>query len=375
MPSSPHTPTILTLDAGGTNFVFSAIKDKKEIITPFSLPSHADDLTLCLQTLTDGFQQAKSLVDETPAAISFAFPGPADYPNGIIGDLGNLPCFRGGIALGPMLEDRFGIPVFINNDGDLFAYGEAHAGLLPQINHKLEASGSQRKYRNFFGITLGTGFGGGIVHNGRLYEGDNAAGGEVWLMRNRLFPDSFAEEGASKRAVQRSFAHYLGDEQAASLSPRQIYSMGMGEMGEDGRLPSAEQQDAAKRAYEYLGKVVGDALANAMTLLDGLVVIGGGLAGAWPLFMPALVAEMNQPMESLQGTTVNRLESKVFNLEDENDFALFLKGEATLIKVPGSHREVSYDPMKRMGVGVSRLGTSEAVAVGAYLFAVNKMSR
>jgi glucokinase len=64
-------------------------------------------------------------------AISFAFPGPSDYPRGIIGDLGNLPCFRGGVALGPMLEDTFEIPVFINNDGDLFAYGEAIGGFLP----------------------------------------------------------------------------------------------------------------------------------------------------------------------------------------------------------------------------------------------------
>jgi glucokinase len=49
---------------------------------------------------------------------------------GIIGDLENLPTFKGGVALGPMLEEIFNIPVFINNDGDLFAYGEAIAGLL-----------------------------------------------------------------------------------------------------------------------------------------------------------------------------------------------------------------------------------------------------
>lgn len=52
--------------------------------------------------------------------LPFAFPGPPDYPNGIIGDLGKLPCFRGGIALRSMLEEKFGIPTFINNDGDLY---------------------------------------------------------------------------------------------------------------------------------------------------------------------------------------------------------------------------------------------------------------
>ncbi len=64
-------------------------------------------------------------------AISFAFPGPADYIHGIIGDLPNFPAFRGGIALGPYLEERFGMPVFINNDGNLFAYGEAIAEHSP----------------------------------------------------------------------------------------------------------------------------------------------------------------------------------------------------------------------------------------------------
>ena len=68
-----------------------------------------------------------------PVAISFAFPGPADYPNGIIGGyLPNFPSFREGVALGPFLEYKFGIPVFINNDGDLFAYGEGWAAHCPK---------------------------------------------------------------------------------------------------------------------------------------------------------------------------------------------------------------------------------------------------
>ena len=99
---------------------------------------------LCLAAIVEGFTQVRQALPETPVAISFAFPGPADYPAGIIGDLGNLPGFRGGVALGPMLEDRFQMPVFINNDGDLFAYGEAISGFLPYINEKLKA-GRQRE--------------------------------------------------------------------------------------------------------------------------------------------------------------------------------------------------------------------------------------
>ena len=141
---------VMTLDAGGTNFVFSAMQGGKEVIDPIRLPSNADDLDRCLKTVTRGFDEARAQCRALgqPVAISFAFPGPADYLNGIIGDLANLPAFRGGIALGPMLEDHFGIPVFINNDGDLFAYGEAIGGLLPKINEMLEEAGSPKRYQN-----------------------------------------------------------------------------------------------------------------------------------------------------------------------------------------------------------------------------------
>src|SRR6056297_3842494 len=138
---------VLTLDAGGTNFVFAAIQGGKQVVDDVRLDANADNLERCIQTMKDGFHQVLQKLKESPVAISFAFPGPADYPNGIIGDLQNLPSFRGGIALGPMLEKKFGIPVFINNDGDLFVYGEAIAGFLPEVNKRLLKEGSPKQYR------------------------------------------------------------------------------------------------------------------------------------------------------------------------------------------------------------------------------------
>ena len=183
MDFSKDNRIVMTLDAGGTNFVFSAIKGGKEIVMPVTLPSNANNLDLCLDTLVDGFNRIRNALPDEPIAISFAFPGPADYPNGIIGDLPNLPAFRGGIALGPMLKDKFKMPVFINNDGDLYAYGEAIAGYLPYINNLLAKKCSPKRFKNLVGFTLGTGFGGGIVSNGQLFFGDNSGSGEVWLLR------------------------------------------------------------------------------------------------------------------------------------------------------------------------------------------------
>ncbi|MDR3628112.1 MAG: ROK family protein, partial [Ignavibacteriaceae bacterium] len=168
---------VMTLDAGGTNFVFSAIQGCKQIVDEIRLDSNAHNLDLCMANLIEGFIRVRSVLPREPVAISFAFPGPADYPNGIIGDLPNLPAFRGGIALGPMLHKRFGLPVFINNDGDLYAYGEAIAGFLPAINSLLEKAGNTKRYNNLLGLTLGTGFGAGIVSKGELYLGDNSIAG------------------------------------------------------------------------------------------------------------------------------------------------------------------------------------------------------
>ena len=141
---------VLTLDAGGTNMVFSAMRGGEYIIDPITLPSNAKNLDLCLQTLVLGFSTIIDKLDEKPVAISFAFPGPADYPHGIIGGyLPNFPSFRDGVALGPFLEEKFGIPVYINNDGDLYAYGEALGGALPDVNARLAEAGSDKRFRSW----------------------------------------------------------------------------------------------------------------------------------------------------------------------------------------------------------------------------------
>jgi glucokinase len=359
--------TVLTLDAGGTNFVFGAMRGGREVVQPVPRPSNGHELSLCIATLLEGFEAVRARLPEPPVAISFAFPGPADYPNGIIGDLANLPCFRGGVPLGPMLENRFGLPTFIHNDGDLFAYGEAMAGLLPEVNGALEAAGSPKRFRNLLGVTLGTGFGGGLVVDGRLFLGDNAAGAEIWALRNKLDRDCTAEEGVSIRAVRRAYAEAAGIPLDDAPAPKAIFEIGMG--GQEGN------REAAREAFRRLGEVAGDALANASTLLDALIVIGGGLAGAAPLFLPALVAELNGQLMSIDGAPIPRMEVRAFNLEDPESRAAFMRGETVRIPVRGSTRTLAYDPLKRIGVGLSRLGTSRATALGAYAIALAELDR
>lgn len=357
--------TVLTLDAGGTKLAFSAVRGGEEIIEPITVPTAADDLEVCLTQIRDGFREAYERTGRTAVALSLAFPGPADYEAGIIGDLPNLPAFRGGVALGPMLEDAFGLPVLVRNDGDLFALGEATAGLLPWVNARLETAGNPKRYRNLVGVTLGTGFGGGIVAGGRLLTGDNSAAAEIALLRNKLDRDACAEAGVSGHAVKRAYAAVAGVPLELAPEPEEIAAIAGGRPGD---------QAAAREAFRRLGEVVGDALANALTLVDGLAVIGGGLSAA-ALFLPAVMTELNGSLAAADGRRVPRLESRAFDLEDSESLAAFLASQARSVPVPGGARAVLYDPGKKIGVGLSKLGTRRAIAIGAWAVAIEALVR
>ena len=336
---------VMTLDAGGTNFVFTAIRQGVELVDPITLPAVADNLDRCLQTLVEGFRRVRQQLPEPPVAISFAFPGPADYEAGIIGDLPNFPAFRGGVPLGPFLQSQFGVPVFINNDGNLFAYGEAMMGILPEVNQRLASMGSPKRFKNLLGITLGTGFGAGVVINGELLTGDNGCGGDVWCLRNKRYPQYIVEEGVSIRAVKRVYREKSGD--STSLTPKEICEIA------DGLRPG--NQLAAQAAFAELGEVAGDALASAITLVDGLIVMGGGVSGAYRYIITDLLSEMRAKLGTFAGDRFSRLQMEIYDLEKAEEFVRF--AQAT----------------KRVGIALCHQGTNRAIAMGAYMYALNHL--
>lgn len=355
---------VLTLDAGGTNMVFGAMRGGEFIVDTITLPSNAQNLDLCLETMVVGFKSIIEKLQEKPVAISFAFPGPADYPNGIIGGfLPNFPSFRDGVALGPFLEDKFGIPVFINNDGDLYAYGEALGGLLPEINARLEAAGSSKRYKNLIGYTFGTGLGIGTVINGELNRGDNSCV-ETFCLPHKKMHDIIVEDGAAIRAVKRVYGELSGQPDH-KFEPKDIYDIAEGKIEGD--------VEAAKKAFAEMGEIAGDAMAIAVTIIDGLIVIGGGITAAAKYIKPALLETLRGKIKTLKGDELNRVQMKVYDLDDEAEFAAFARGEQRNLKVYGTDKEVVYDPQKRVGVAISKLGASKAISIGAYTFALNQI--
>ncbi len=357
---------VLTLDAGGTNFVFSAYQGGREIVTPTIRASNAHDLEKCINTIYSGFESVIALLDQKADAISFAFPGPADYAKGIIGDLPNLKGFNGGVPLGPMLEERFKLPVFINNDGNLFAYGEALAGFLPDLNKRIREKGGIKQFRNLVGLTLGTGFGCGIVLEGIMLKGDNSNDAGIHNTSNKTEVNWNAEESVSTRAIQRVYCEAAGIEMTSSLMPKDIFDIAKGNVGGN--------KVAAIQSFRIFGEGLGNSIANMLTLIDGVVVIGGGLASAWKLFSPAMFAEINRQYESPSGGKFTRLSAEVFNLEDEETFDEFANGSVKSLTIPGSDRIVLYDDLPRVGVGLSKISASSAIAIGANAFAIQQLN-
>ncbi len=347
---------IATLDAGGTNLVFSLVENGKIFPETVNLPTASESLNEFLKKIFHGFETLQNGSGRNFTAISFSFPGPADYEAGIIGDLQNLPFFRGGVPLKKILENEFKVPVFINNDGDLFTLGEAVYGLLPEIN--LQA---QKVYKNLLGVTLGTGFGGGIVAGGELFRGDNSAAAEINRMSSYQNREQSTEEVLSIRGIRYLFAQEANIDFEQTPSPYDIFLIGTGK--------TEGNKEAAKNAWKKFGEELGNTLANAVTLTDSCVVIGGGLSGAYSLFLQTAVNKMNGLFKRNDGGNVQRMEIFAYNYENDDCRNDFLKDETKEIEVPFSNEKIMFRENKKIAVGISKLGTSNAVALGSYSFA------
>jgi glucokinase len=132
-------------------------------------------------------------------------------------------------------------------------------------------------------------------------------------------------------------------------------------------------KEAALRSFAVFGEALGNSIANMITLIDGIVVIGGGLAAAWELFAPAMFAEVNRKYADPTGNKYARVSVKVYNLEDETTFDEFSRGHVQSLSIPGSDRIVTYDNLARVGIGVSKLSASSAIAIGANAFAIQHL--
>jgi glucokinase len=169
----PVDKTILGFDIGGSKIAiiegdFDAhILQRQEVVNRADLPFEAAFHSMCEAGET--LITAARKTGRSPSAVSVSVGGPLDIEAGIIKSPPNLPLWHG-IHLKEKLFSRFGLPTFVEHDGN--------AGALAEFTF-----GAGRGTKNLIFLTVGTGLGAGIILNGRLYRGSTDSAGEVGHIR------------------------------------------------------------------------------------------------------------------------------------------------------------------------------------------------
>ncbi|MBE6701436.1 MAG: ROK family protein [Ruminococcaceae bacterium] len=154
---------VLGIDIGGTNIKFGIVDANYSNVKSYSIPTPTDkgDVYLVEQIINKVHEIKKEYDFDR---IGIGTPGRINSEEGIVIRASNLPYKNTPIV--KMLENEFHLPVKLANDATCAIYGEFYAGF-------------GQKYDNFIMITLGTGVGGGIVLNNKIYMGKNGNAGEI----------------------------------------------------------------------------------------------------------------------------------------------------------------------------------------------------
>ena len=158
----------LGIDLGGTNIVAGVVDDKYNIVATAkrktNLPRPAEQIVDDLVSVTFEAIENAGLTPDDIDGYGIGTPGSVESETGNVPYSNNLEFYD--LPLGKILEEKTGKKFYIENDANAAAYGEYIAG-------------AGRGTKNFIAITLGTGVGGGIIIDGKIYSGSNGAGGEL----------------------------------------------------------------------------------------------------------------------------------------------------------------------------------------------------
>ena len=241
----------LGVDLGGTNFKVGRVKNAK-------IEEKAKNVVgreLAEKELnTILYRTIDTVITSRVKGIGVGVPGVVEPVDGIIYDIQNLPGWKK-IHLKKLLEERYGVPAFINNDANCFALGENFFG-------------KGLKYKNFIGLSIGTGLGMGVIINNQLYNGVLCGAGEIGMV---TYKESIIE-------------HYAG-----SLFFTKNYKQSAKELSE-----FAQNDDRiALNAFSEFGTHLGEAIKNILYMYaPEAIVLGGSISKAHPFFEKAMNASL-----------------------------------------------------------------------------------
>ena len=234
-------------------------------------------------------------VNDRVCAIGVAVPGWINHKLGVIYVTPNIPGWEK-LPIGPIISDRFGVPVKLGNDANLAALGEWRFG-------------AGKGHHNLIYITVSTGIGGGVISDDRLLLGATGLAAEIGHVT--ILPDGpmcgcghrgHLEALSSGTAIANYVAEQLAQGVPSSLSkipnPR----------GREISMAAEQGDPLAKAAFTRAGTYLGIGLANYLHIFNpSIVIFGGGVSRSGPLLfepMRAALAEQALSPEYLQGLMI-----------------------------------------------------------------------
>ncbi|MDD5196602.1 MAG: ROK family protein [Candidatus Omnitrophota bacterium] len=287
---------IICIDLGGTNLKVALldlnyrIKDR-EILSTRSF-MEKDDLILGIVHSVTRFIKYNNLSKAQILGVGLGLPGPTDAQRGIVHFFPNIPGWKE-VALRDILKNKLGLKVCLDNDAKLMALAE----------HKL---GAAKGYRNVLCMTLGTGIGGGVILNNKLYRGFNNAAGEIGHLP--------INEKAGAPCNCGSFGcleAYVGNKRIIQEAKR-VFKRAV-TLEELSRL-ALKHNRLAIDIWRKTGKHLGFALAGVVNLLNlDVIVIGGGVAGAGNVLFESIKQSLIRQAMGVQAKHVRLFKAKLGN--------------------------------------------------------------
>jgi len=279
--SSPPAlePLALGVDIGGTGTKFGIVDRNGNVLfsSEISTKKHKQVETF-IDELYDSLSSLIKKAGGTGRMKGIGVGAPnGNFYTGTIEYAPNLP-WKGVIPLAKMIENKFHLPVTLTNDANAAAIGEMMYGAAQGM-------------RDFIMITLGTGVGSGIVANGHLIYGHDGFAGE--LGHTIVIPDGRLHEGTGKHGSLESYASATGVTLTAlevlqhSKEESLLRKVPKDKMDSKAVFDAAIQGDKlAQEIFEYTGKILGLALANAVMFSSPeAIILFGGLTKAGELIL------------------------------------------------------------------------------------------
>jgi len=267
---------VIGVDVGGTKMSVAQLGGLA-VLTPTDCGSPAE----LIAQIVDQVRHAAA--GRSPAAVGVGIPSVIEFATGRVRSSVNIPLQD--VALREELGRRLGTLVFVDNDGTLAALAEAH-----DDDGRLAA-------RNLVMLTLGTGVGGGIVVDGRIYRGATGAAGELGHTMIAADPDrdyadppaeaaSFPRQGSLESLAAGHVLDQLARESAANNPDSALGRLGFQVSGPDAVAAAGDGDADAIEVLAHLGRRLGIGIANVINTFDpDVVAIGGGVSAAGELLL------------------------------------------------------------------------------------------